>query len=39
MNDDTVRRLEALVLELDDVDETIEASHEEQGHDEGRSAA
>lgn len=36
MNDDTVRRLEALVLEMDDVDAPAE---DEQQHDAGRSAA
>ncbi len=36
MKDDTVRRLEALVLEIDDVEVPAE---DEQQHDAGRSAA
>lgn len=39
MKDDTVRRLEALVLALDEVEEQVEATRDEQEHTEGRSAA
>ncbi|MGI5125384.1 hypothetical protein ACQEVB_01090 [Pseudonocardia sp. CA-107938] len=39
MKDDTVRRLEALVLEIDELDTSIEPTQVEQERAEGHTAA